>query len=104
VNDAQDESGTCADGDIDPVGEMKGKYKNKSAHVVIVLLYDLLSCVYDKDIGRALKDESAKVEDIKWLDVEALLPLREIFRLMGVHNGRPARRRRQDTEAVQERG
>jgi hypothetical protein len=49
-------------------------------------LYDLMSCVYDKDIGRALKDESAKVKDIKWLDVEALTPLREIFRLMGVHN------------------
>ena len=70
----------------DPVDEMKEKYKNKSAHVVIDFLYDLLSCVYDKDIGKALKDESAKVKDIKWLDVEALTPLREIFRLMGVHN------------------
>jgi hypothetical protein len=72
--------------DTDAVAAMKEKYKNKSSHSVIDFMYDLLSCVYDKDIGRALKDESAKVKDIKWLDLEALSPLREIFRLLGVHH------------------
>lgn len=67
----------------DAIDALKMEYKDKSSHVLIDCLFDLLATTHDKSIGDALK--STLMKDIDWSEDHELELVREILRLCSMH-------------------
>ena len=72
---------TEEDGD-DVIAPAKRRYPNRVCHMLIDLLYDLMSGVHDAAIRTVLK-ASADIKECNWL--EGLVALRDIYRLLSQH-------------------